>query len=84
MEQCAVYEPDMQAFGILDIQLLLRYLDTRVAIPELLEGSHIDPLQLTAPDAHVSLAQKLAVYSNALAITEEKDLGLNVGLQARF
>jgi AraC-like DNA-binding protein len=84
MEQCAVYEPDMQAFGILDIQLLLRYLDTRVAIPELLEGSHIAPIQLTAPDAHVSLAQKLAVYSNALAITEEKDLGLNVGLQARF
>ncbi|MEZ9543287.1 AraC family transcriptional regulator [Vibrio sp. 10N.222.52.C3] len=84
MEYTAVYEPDMQAFGILDLQLLHRYLSPVLSIEELLEGSNIDALQLNTPDTHITLAQKLAVFSNALANSNEDGLGLKVGQQARF
>ena len=84
MEYTAVYEPDMQAFGILDLQLLHRYMSPALNIEALLEGSNIEALQLNTPDTHITLAQKLAVFSNALANTDEGGLGLRVGQQARF
>ena len=71
MEYTAVYEPDMQAFGILDLQLLHRYMSPSLNIEALLEGSNIDDLQLNTPDTHITLAQKLAVFSNALANSDE-------------
>ncbi len=50
-----------------------------------MEGSNIDALQkLNTPDTHITLAQKLAVFSNALANTDEGGLGWRVGQQARF
>ena len=38
MEYSAVYEPDMQAFGILDVQLLTRYLEHQIPVEDLLKG----------------------------------------------
>ncbi|MEZ8100298.1 AraC family transcriptional regulator [Vibrio bivalvicida] len=84
MEYSAVYEPDMQASGILDVQLLTRYLENRFPIQELLEGSDISPIQLYSPETHITLAQKLIVFSNAIRLSDEPDLGLKVGQQARF
>lgn len=66
MEYTAVYEPDTQACGVLDLQLLNRYLEPSVSIDALLTGSGISAPQLYAPDTHITLAQKLAVFSNAL------------------
>ncbi|MEZ9417698.1 AraC family transcriptional regulator, partial [Vibrio sp. 10N.286.49.E1] len=54
MEYTAVYEPDMQAFGILDLQLLHRYMSPALNIDALLEGSNIDELQLNTPDTHIT------------------------------
>ncbi|MEF1301190.1 AraC family transcriptional regulator ligand-binding domain-containing protein, partial [Vibrio owensii] len=84
MEYTAVYEPDTQACGVLDLQLLNRYLEPSVSIEALLAGSGINAPQLYAPDTHITLAQKLAVFSNALAQSDEPGLGLKVGQQARF
>lgn len=84
MEYTAVYEPDTQACGVLDLQLLNRYLEPNVSIEALLTGSGINAPQLYAPDTHITLAQKLAVFSNALAQSDEPGLGLKVGQQARF
>lgn len=84
MEYSAVYEPDMQACGILDVQLLTRYLENRFPVEEMLEGSGISLAQLYSPDTHITLAQKLIIFSNALSKSNEPDLGLKVGQQARF
>lgn len=59
MEYTAVYEPDMQAFGILDLQLLHRYLSPVLSIEALLEGSNIDALNSTHL-IHTSLWRKKA------------------------
>ncbi|HAS6274033.1 TPA: helix-turn-helix domain-containing protein [Vibrio vulnificus] len=84
MKYVAVYEPDAQACGILDLQLLNRYLESKVSIDSLLLGSGLSVSQLYTPDTHITLAQKLAIFSNALAHSEEGGLGLRVGQQARF
>ncbi|MEZ9860491.1 AraC family transcriptional regulator [Vibrio splendidus] len=84
MEYTAVYEPDMQAFGILDLQLLSRYFSSSLTVDTLLKGSNIDEFQLNTPDTHITLAQKLAVFSNALESSNVEGLGLKVGQEARF
>ncbi len=84
MEYTAVYEPDTQAFGILDLQLLKRYLDPGVSVETLLDGSDINASQLYAPDTHITLAQKLVIFSNALSHSKEPSLGLKIGQQAKF
>ncbi|MDC5803507.1 AraC family transcriptional regulator [Vibrio europaeus] len=84
MEYSAVYEPDMQAFGILDVQLLTRYLENQIPVEELLEGSGISLAELYSPETHITLAQKLIIFSNAVSLSNEPDLGLKVGQQARF
>ncbi|MFG0605284.1 AraC family transcriptional regulator [Vibrio mimicus] len=84
MEYTAVYEPDTQAFGVLDLQLLVRYLEPKVDVEALLKGSGITLKQLHSPETHATLAQKLVVFSNALALCHEAGLGLKVGQQARF
>lgn len=84
MEYSAVYEPDVLASGILDVQLLTRYLNNRVPAEALLEGSGLSTTQLYCPETHITLAQKLVVFSNALRLSNEPDLGLKVGQQARF
>ncbi|MEF1290366.1 AraC family transcriptional regulator [Vibrio sp. M260118] len=84
MEYSAVYEPDVLASGILDVQLLTRYLNNRVPAEALLEGSGLSSTQLYSPETHITLAQKLVVFSNALRLSDEPDLGLKVGQQARF
>ncbi len=58
--------------SILDLQLLHRYMSPALSIEALLEGSNIDDLQLNTPDTHITLAQKLAVFTNALANTSMK------------
>ncbi len=60
MEYTAVYEPDMQAFGILDLQLLSRYFSSSLTVDTLLKGSNIDEFQLNTPDTHITLAQKIS------------------------
>ncbi|WP_329346084.1 AraC family transcriptional regulator [Vibrio natriegens] len=84
MEYTAVYEPDTQAFGILDLQLLRRYLEPSVSVETLLEGSGISASQLYAPDTHVTLTQKLMIFSNALSHSKQPSLGLSMGQQAKF
>ncbi|PAU39257.1 AraC family transcriptional regulator [Vibrio coralliilyticus] len=84
MEYSAVYEPDMQAFGILDVQLLTRYLEHQIPVEDLLEGSGISLAELYSPDTHITLAQKLIIFSNATNLSNEPALGLKIGQQARF
>lgn len=84
MEYTAVYEPDTQSCGILDLQLLSRYLESKVDIERLLDGSDVNAAALYVPDTHITLAQKLAIFSNALEHSQECGLGLKVGQQARF
>ncbi len=84
MEYTAVYEPDTESCGVLDLQLLTRYLEPSVKVETLLEGSGIIAPELYAPDTHITLAQKLVIFSNALAHSDEPGLGLEVGQQARF
>ncbi|WP_050919416.1 AraC family transcriptional regulator [Vibrio campbellii] len=84
MEYTAVYEPDTKSCGVLDLQLLTRYLEPSVKVETLLEGSGISAPELYAPDTHITLAQKLVIFSNALAHSDEPGLGLEVGQQARF
>ncbi|PMN89884.1 AraC family transcriptional regulator [Enterovibrio norvegicus] len=84
MKYIAAYEPDMKACGVLDLQLLSRYLQSTVPMDELLEGTGIDAGCIHSPDTHITLMQKLAVFNNALSKTDEPGLGLKVGQQARF
>lgn len=84
MEYTAVYEPDKQAFGILDLQLLKRYLEPDVSVDKLLDGSGINTSQLYAADTHITLTQKLVIFNNALVHAKEPGLGLKVGQQAKF
>ncbi len=84
MEYTAAYDPDKQAFGILDLQLLKRYLEPDVSVEVLLEGSGISASQLYIPETHITLAQKLAVFTNALAHAKEQGLGLKIGQEAKF
>lgn len=84
MEYTAVYEPDKQAFGILDLQLLNRYLEPAVSVETLLEGSGINASQLYIPETHITLAQKLVVFTNALTHAKKPGLGLTVGQHAKF
>ncbi len=84
MKYTAVYEPGKQAFGILDLQLLKRYLEPDVNVEKLLEGSGINASQLYMPDTHITLTQKLVVFTNALAHAPVPGLGLRIGQQAKF
>ncbi|USD42110.1 AraC family transcriptional regulator [Vibrio sp. SCSIO 43135] len=84
MVYSAEYEPDMQACGMLDIHLLYRYLGTRIPMEQLLEGTHVQPSQLYTPDSHITLAQKLVIFGNALSQSNEPGIGLRIGQQARF
>lgn len=84
MQYTAVYEPDTQACGILDLQLMARYLDSRFATESLFEGTTVTSSQLYQPDTQLTFAQKMAIFSNALTQTNEAGLGLQVGKQARF
>lgn len=84
MQHLAVYEPDINACGLLDVQLLLRYLGQRVPLTDLLAGSGVSVEKLYLPDTQVTLAQKLHIFSNALVCANEPGLGLKVGQQARF
>ncbi|WP_104027057.1 AraC family transcriptional regulator [Vibrio jasicida] len=84
MEYTAVYEPDTESCGVLDLQLLTRDLEPSINVETLLEGSGITALELYAPDTHITLAQKLTIFSNAIAHSGEPGLGLKVGQQARF
>ncbi|KKD58745.1 AraC family transcriptional regulator [Grimontia sp. AD028] len=84
MKYTAVYEPDMKSCGVLDLQLLSRYLQDRVPMETLLEGTGLQQDRLYAPDTHITLMQKLATFSNAINNTSESGLGLKVGQQARF
>ncbi|WP_045422303.1 AraC family transcriptional regulator [Vibrio jasicida] len=84
MEYTAVYEPDTESCGVLDLQLLTRDLKPSIKVETLLEGSGITALELYAPDTHITLAQKLTIFSNAIAHSGEPGLGLKVGQQARF
>ncbi|MCX2788286.1 AraC family transcriptional regulator [Vibrio sp. Sgm 5] len=84
MEYTAVYEPDTESCGVLDLQLLTRDLEPNIKVETLLEGSGITALELYAPDTHITLAQKLTIFSNAIAHSGEPGLGLKVGQQARF
>nr|WP_321458870.1 AraC family transcriptional regulator [uncultured Vibrio sp.] len=84
MEYTAVYEPDTQAFGILDLQLLRRYLEPSVSVETLLDGSGISTSQLYAPDTHITLTQKLMIFNNALSHSKQPSLGLSMGQQAKF
>lgn len=84
MQHLAVYEPDSNACGLLDVQLLVRYLGQRVPLTDLLDGSGVSVEKLYQPDTQVTLAQKLHIFSNALLCADEPGLGLKVGQQARF
>lgn len=84
MEYTAVYEPNTLASGVLDLQLLMRLIENRVPVEQLLQGTGISHQQLSSPNAHISLPQKLSIFSNALDQEQEPGLGLQVGSQARF
>lgn len=84
MKYTANYEPDMKNCGVLDVQLLSRYLQDRVPLEHLLEGTGLEKANLYTLETNISLMQKLAVFSNALKETREPGLGLKVGQQARF
>ncbi|GAL30441.1 transcriptional regulator AraC family [Vibrio variabilis] len=84
MQYTAVYEPDLQACGILDLQLMTRYLEGKMPCESLFEGTPLTADQLYQPDTKVTMAQKMAIFSNALSHVHEPGLGLKVGQQARF
>lgn len=84
MQYTAVYEPDLQACGILDLQLMTRYLEGKMPTGSLFEGTPLTAEQLYQPDTKVTMAQKMAIFSNALSHVHEPGLGLKVGQQARF
>lgn len=84
MEYQAIYEPDTQSCGILDLQLLNRCLEHRLPIESLLDGSNLGLQQLFEPKIHITMAQKLIVFNNALIKSKDVGLGLHVGSHARF
>ncbi len=84
MEYTAAYEPDKQAFGIFDLQILKRYLEPDISVEALLNGSGIRASELYAPETHITLTQKLVVFTNALALSNDPGLGLKIGQQAKI
>ncbi|MGF1694689.1 AraC family transcriptional regulator [Vibrio lamellibrachiae] len=84
MEYKASYEPDSRVFGILDLQLLFRYMDQRLPIEDLLSDSGVSFEQLQTPETHITFAQKATIFTNALRKASEPGLGLKIGQQAKF
>lgn len=84
MEYQAFYQPDMQSSGILDLQLLMRFLDKQLPTEKLLSGSELTREQIFDSSTHVSYRQKQIIFNNALTCANTPGLGLRIGQQARF
>ncbi|RKF18021.1 AraC family transcriptional regulator [Alginatibacterium sediminis] len=86
MEYLAKYNPDpsQQSYGILDLQLLYKVLlSQHIDTQHLLLGSGIQIEQLSSSKTAVSFNQKLHVYRNALQLSGQPHLGLEVGINSR-